>query len=132
MNENSKKENLNKRIGFPLLVWGGINMLAALFYLLSPSDLINGILIQSFLWGLIDGILGLFIFLRRKEFNIEKIKKILLINTYLDIGYMVIGGLLILLGSSIFLIGNGVGILIQGLFLFIVDLIHYRYIKNSL
>ncbi|TXT64847.1 MAG: conserved membrane protein of unknown function [Promethearchaeota archaeon] len=132
MNETSKIRNLRKRIGLPLLVWGGINMLAAVFYPFSTSDLIKGILLQSFFWGLIDGILGLVTYLRKKEFNLERIKKILLVNTYLDIGYMVIGILLIILGGNAFLIGNGLGVIIQGLFLFVVDLIHYRHIKYSI
>ncbi|MGM0470250.1 MAG: DUF6992 family protein [Promethearchaeati archaeon] len=132
MNVKSENVNLNKRIGLPLLVWGGINMAAGIFTLFSSSDLIRGVLLQSFFWGLIDGILGLATFLRKKEFDLEKIKKILLINVYLDIGYIVVGILLVLLGDNTFLMGNGVGVIIQGAFLFIVDLFYHRHIKKNL
>jgi len=132
MSLKSENINLNKRIGLPLLVWGAINMLAGIFTLFSPSELIRGVLLQAFFWGLIDGILGLGIFLRKKEFDLEKIKKILLVNVYLDVGYVVVGILLILFGGNAFLMGNGLGVIIQGLFLFIVDLIHYRHIEKTL
>jgi hypothetical protein len=132
MNDTSKNGNVNKQIGRPLLIWGAISMIAGLFFFLSTSELINGILFQAFLWGLIDGIIGLIAYLRKKEFNLEKIKKILLVNVYLDILYVVIGILLVLLGGNAFLIGNGYGIIIQGLFLFIIDLIHHRNIKQTL
>ncbi len=132
MNVKSENVNLNKRIGLPLLVWGGINMAAGIFTLFSSSDLIRGVLLQSFFWGLIDGILGLATFLRKKEFDLEKIKKILLVNVYLDVGYMVVGILLILFGGNAFLMGNGLGVIIQGAFLFIVDLIHHRHIEKTL
>jgi len=132
MSLKSENINLNKRIGLPLLVWGAINMLAGIFTLFSPSDLIRGVLLQAFFWGLIDGILGLGTFLRKKSFDLEKIKKILLVNVYLDVGYVVVGILLILFGGNVFLMGNGLGLIIQGAFLFIVDLIHHRHIRKNL
>jgi len=132
MNIKSENMNLKKRIGLPLLVWGAINMFAGIFTLFSPSDLIRGVLLQAFFWGLIDAILGLGTFLSKKDFDLEKVKKILLINVYLDVGYAVVGILLILLGGTTFLMGNGLGVIIQGIFLFIVDLIHHRHIKKNL
>jgi len=132
MNDTSKNGNLNKQIGLPLLIWGTISMIAGLFFFFSTSELINGILFQAFLWGLIDGIIGLIAYLRKKEFNLGKIKKILLVNVYLDVLYVVIGILLVLFNRNAFLIGNGYGIIIQGLFLFIIDLIHHRNIKQTL
>jgi len=132
MNSKSESENIKKRIAFPLLVWGGINMIAGIFYLFSTSDLIKGVLLQAFFWGLIDAVLGLITYFRKKEFVLEKIKKILLVNVYLDILYLFIGLLLVLLGGSTFLIGNGYGVMIQGIFLFIIDLIHYIHIKKTL
>lgn len=132
MSLKSSNSNLNKRIALPLLIWGIINTIVGALYFIPASDLIKGVLLQALFWGLIDAILGLITYLRKKEFKLEKIKKILLINTYLDVLYVVIGIILIMLGISAFLAGNGLGIIIQGLFLFIVDLIHYRYIKDKL
>ncbi len=124
--------NVKKRIAFPLLFWGAINMIAGIFYLLSSSDLIRGVLLQAFFWGLIDGIIGLVSYLSKKEIDLEKVKKILLINVYLDNAYLIIGVLLILLGSNAFIIGNGYGVIIQGLFLLIVDIVHHTHIKKIL
>lgn len=126
----SKNGSFNKRIGIPLMVWGGINVIISGFYFFSPPELIKGILLQAFLWGLIDALVGLFAYLWKKEFDLKKIKKILLVNVYLDIIYVIIGVLLIILSNSTFLIGNGYGVAIQGAFLFIVDLIHHVHLKN--
>lgn len=132
MNDKSEKEDLKKRFGLPLVLWGAINMVLGILFLIPTSDLIKGVLLQSIFWGLIDGFLGLGIFLFKKDFNLKKIKKILLINIYLDVGYVVIGLLLIFLGGNAFLVGNGLGVIIQGIFLFFIDLIHYRHITLNL
>lgn len=124
-----KQDNLNKRIGIPLLIWGGVSMITGIFYFFSNTDLIKGVLLQAFFWGLIDFILGLVAFFRKKGFELEKIKKIFLINTYLDVLYIAVGIVLILLNDNAFIVGNGLGVIIQGLFLFIVDLLHYKNIK---
>ncbi|MBD3195111.1 MAG: hypothetical protein GF317_08660 [Candidatus Lokiarchaeota archaeon] len=108
------------------------NVLFSVIFYFFVAELLRGILLQAFFWGLIDGLIGLFTYLRKKAFNLEKIKKILLINTYLDVVYVIIGIVLILIGFNLFLTGNGYGIIIQGLFLFVVDLLHYRHIKKSL
>ena len=130
MNTQSENGNLNKRIGIPLIIWGLISIIAGIFYLVSPSEVIKGVLLQAFFWGLIDGIIGLIPLLIKKVFVLEKIKKIFLVNVYLDIIYIIIGAFLIILGNNAFLMGNGIGVSIQGLFLFIVDLIHHNHIKG--
>ncbi|TXT67361.1 MAG: conserved membrane protein of unknown function [Promethearchaeota archaeon] len=132
MDSNSERGNLKTRISTPLLIWGGINMTISIYYLFSTSELIKGILLQAFFWGLIDFLLGIIVLFRKKEFVLEKIKKVFLVNTYLDIGYMIVGILLVLLGGSLFLKGNGFGVIIQGGFLFIIDLVHYIHIKKNL
>jgi len=132
MNKISENGNLNRRIGLPLVIWGVINMIAGIFYLFISSELIKGVLLQAFFWGLIDGILGFVALLRKKAFKLKKIKKIFLINVYLDVVYIIIGILLILFGNSAFLIGNGYGVSIQGLFLFVVDVIHHAHVKELL
>lgn len=132
MSDKSKKEDFKKRFGLPLVLWGVINMILGILFLIPTSDLIKGVLLQSFFWGLIDGLLGLGIYLFKKEFNLKKIKKVFLINVYLDVGYIAIGLLLIFLSRNAFLMGNGLGVIIQGIFLLGIDLIHYRYIRINL
>jgi hypothetical protein len=130
MNSKSKNGTLKKRIGVPLVIWGLINTLAGIFYLFCSSELLKGILLQAFFWGFIDGILGAVILLRKKAFHLAKIKRIFLVNVYLDVIYVVIGVLLIAFSKNAFLMGNGIGVSIQGFFLFVVDLIHHRNIKK--
>ena len=132
MNLTSENINLKKKIAIPLLIWGIINVIAGIFYLFPSTELIQGFLIQAFFWGLIDGIIGLLAYLSKKELNLEKIKKIFLINVYLDVLYIIIGVLLILFANSGILIGTGYGLVIQGAFLLIVDLYHYMHIKKKL
>ena len=123
---------LKKKIALPLLIWGIINIIAGIFYWLPSTEVIQGFLVQSLFWGLIDGIIGLFAHLSKKDLNLEKIKKIFLINVYLDVIYVVIGVLLILLANEGILIGSGYGVVIQGVFLLIVDLYHHTHIKKKL
>ena len=132
MNLTSENINLKKRIALPLLIWGIINITAGIFYLFPSTELIQGILIQALFWGLIDGIIGLFAYFSKKEFILKKIKKIFLINIYLDVLYVIIGFLLILLTNNGILIGSGYGVVIQGAFLLIVDLYHHAHIKKKL
>ena len=132
MNKKYENRNISKRIGIPLLGWAVINMIAGVFYLFTSSELIKGVLLQAFFWGLIDGIIGLVALLRKKAFSLEKVKKIFLVNVYLDVVYIIIGILLILFGTNGFIIGNGYGVSVQGLFLFIVDVIHHGHVKKLL
>jgi len=85
---------------------------------------------MTFIWGLINGILGLITYLGKKVYVLEKIKKVLLVNIYLDSVYFIVGVFLILLGNGAIFIGSGIGITIQGIFLFTLDLFHHIYIKK--
>ena len=122
--------NLHKRMGFPLLIWAGINILVGIFYLFSSDDFIKGVLTMTFIWGLINLIIGLNTFFGKKQYVLEKIKKVILVNVYLDMGYGIVGVLLIFLGNVAILIGSGYGVMIQGIFLFIVDFLHHMHIKK--
>ena len=123
-------KKLHKRMGFPLLIWAPINIIVGSFYLFPSSDFIKGVLTMTFIWGLINGILGLTTFFGKKIYVLEKIKKLLLVNVYLDVGYASVGLLLILFGNLPILIGSGYGVLIQGIFLFIVDFLHLKHINK--
>ncbi|MDO8056730.1 MAG: hypothetical protein Q6361_07710, partial [Candidatus Hermodarchaeota archaeon] len=64
---------------------------------------------------------------RSKEQTAVKAARFLRINVYLDILYQVVGVLLIVfLWQDAFLLGNGIGVIIQGAFLFMLDLYFYR------
>ena len=57
----------------------------------------------------------------------ESLRRLLEVNTLLDVVYMAGGRVLMLRGSR----GSGLGILIQGTFLFLFDLFHARNVPNK-
>jgi hypothetical protein len=132
MNSFNKRDYLRKKVGTPLIIWGLINTLLGTFYFFLSSEIIKGVIIQSFFWGIIDLFIGLYAFFNKKEQNLGKIVKIFLINTFLDIGYIIAGITLVLFSFREVLVGSGYGVIIQGAFLFIADLIHYMKLRKNL
>ncbi|MFX1300751.1 MAG: DUF6992 family protein [Promethearchaeota archaeon] len=121
---------LARRLGVILIAWSIISILCGIVLLLVPISVLQGIGLQALLWGFIDAMIAVIGVLRNKEMPADKAARFLRINVFLDIGYMLIGVLLIVfLGLNQFLFGNGIGIIIQGAFLFILDLYFYRRFK---
>lgn len=126
------KKVLSKR----LLLWGLLSIIFSFLFLLFKGVFFRGLYIQFLIWGIINSVIALFGLLKEdKKYNITeddykkelvKIKNILKINTLLDIVYILIGLIIILIfKSNLYLIGHGIGVVIQGLFLFFFDLLHY-------
>lgn len=73
------------------------------------------------IWGAIDGALGILGLWRPAR----RLKKILLINSGVDVIYIAVGVALLLYGrDDSYLQGNGWAIIVQGTFLFFFDLYH--------
>ena len=97
---------------------------------------LKGCAFQFLIWGLIDALIALappfFRKIRGKRHieNLTKLKKILLINSFLDLGYIAIGTIIFI---GIFNIneynGHGIGVIIQGSFLAIFDTYYAVKIK---
>ena len=49
---------------------------------------------------------------------------------YIDAGYVIVGLFLIFLGNNTVIVGSGYGVIIQGIFLFILDFSHLRHVKK--
>lgn len=142
--DTTKKEGkpLGKKIGLPLIVWGTANAVAGIFFFLVPMDILKGILIQALFWGAIDAIIGLAAYLGKKETPLEKVMKSLKVNGVLDIGYMVIGVVLMAVTPVLdlpqgditanYVIGSGIGIIIQGAFLLLADIHHIHMVKEMM
>lgn len=94
--------------------------------------------IQAFIWGTIDAIIA-WVGLRRvgkrlgkpskiqeEEKEAEKIRKLLWINSALDMVYIAAGAAMLYFGGSesAFWRGSGWGVIVQGAFLYIFDLWH--------
>lgn len=83
------------------------------------------------LWGFIDVVIASFTLFKQQDDPASKLAKILLINVGLDVGYQAVGVILLLFfGQDPFIAGNGIGVIIQGAFLFILDLYFYRKMKR--
>jgi carboxylesterase len=121
-----------------LLLWSAISMLIGGALLLVGTPFWRGFGLQALLWGAIDAAiaaLGLRNTARQRaaahdaasiERAARRLQRLLWVNTGLDVLYIGGGILLVLtLGwEDLFLCGAGWGIVIQGSFLFIFDLIH--------
>ncbi|MFW9982990.1 MAG: DUF6992 family protein [Candidatus Thorarchaeota archaeon] len=123
-------EHLNKKLGKILVIWStGSIVVGILLYFLSYVPLLQGIGLQSMLWGLINLVLAVKL-LKQEEHTQEKTKRELSISLGLDIIYPIIGLPLIFLGPDAYLVGNGYGIIIQGAFLLALDLAFHRRFKQ--
>lgn len=123
---------------FLLLSWGLLSVIAGLGLQLNPKPFWKQFGIQSLLWGAIDAALALFgiIGANKKEEryalgelgtpdeqkDARAFYRILLINTGLDVGYVGLGvWLMQRFKARADRRGMGLGILIQGLWLFLFD-----------
>lgn len=121
---------LARRLGMALIAWSIASIIIGIILFLVPISLLQGIGLQALLWGVIDVLIALVGVLRNKEMPADKAARFLRINVFLDMGYMLVGVVLIVfLWMEPFMLGNGIGIIIQGAFLFVLDLYFYRKFK---
>lgn len=121
--------NIGKRVGKPLIAWAiGNAGIGWAFVMLEPGFW-QGLLVQAFFWGVIDGAIGLSAWFGKKEQPLAKLEKIFLVNAWLDAVYMGAGVLVAMVWHVPLGVGTGVGIAIQGAFLLVMDVKHYRAIN---
>lgn len=110
-----------------------------------PLPVLRGIAIHALAWGGVDAGIGLYAVLRARrdasnypdEYHDEarrrRLRRILRINANLDVAYIVAGiAVAVAFRDTPFLLGNGVGVGIQGLALLVFDTIHAaRLPKNA-
>ena len=122
---------LTRRLGLALIAWSLTSVVIGIVLFLVPVGLLQGIGLQAVLWGIIDLLIAVVGVLRNKEMSADKAARFLRINVFLDIGYMVVGVFLMaFLWLDPFILGNGIGIIIQGAFLFVLDLYFYRRFQS--
>lgn len=130
---------LQQRISRHLLFWSAISFFAGSWFLFSSKPpLLQGIGVQAIIWSIVNAVIAWFAgrsTQRRKaglaqphsaavmQAETQRLRRLLLINAGLDVGYMAIGILIIAtLGrGSAFAQGNGWGVVIQGAFLLFFD-----------
>ncbi len=121
---------LSRGLGKTLLVWSLGSFIVGLILFFTTFPIVQGIGLQAMLWAVIDGIVASYTLFKQKDEPADKLARILKINTGLDVIYQVVGVLLVILvWQNPFIVGNGVGVIIQGAFLFFLDLHYYRRFK---
>lgn len=121
-----------------LLLWSGLSMLGGAAALAWGEPFWQGFGSQALLWGGIDAAIALFgrrglqekldrpLNMPQAEKEARRFKRILLINAGLDVIYILLGAAVVLQwgqGDS-FMQGSGWGVIIQGGFLLLFDLLH--------
>ena len=115
-----------------LLVWSILSLLSGLYIWFATNEFGRGFGIQLVAWGAVDAAIafvGARTAARRKSTADPKnealfIRKVLWINLGLDVLYILGGFWVIRTYSELFWQGTGWGIVLQGAFLFLFDLIH--------
>lgn len=126
-----RKLALSRGLGRTLMAWSVASFISGILLYLTAIPRLQGIGVQAVLWGIIDAVIALFTLYRQRDEAPEKLARILLINVGLDVIYQVVGIILIVsMWLDPFAVGNGVGIIIQGAFLFILDLYYYARMKQ--
>ncbi len=124
-------------IGRTLLWWSGFSVVAGIAGILTPWPLVQGIALQALIWGAVDAVIaavGLHGARRRsdrypdEEREISetiRLRKTLTINGFLDLVYLA-AGIAVVVGfhGQPFPVGNGIGVVIQALFLLGFDFGH--------
>jgi hypothetical protein len=139
--------DFSTRLTRRLLSWSVLSVALSSLTFFSSNLFLRGLAIQFFAWGVIDA--GIAIFGARasakkqaqiqgaERLTIEQkearwLERILWINTGLDILY-ILGGLWLMQtkgAESLLWRGHGLGVVIQGGFLFIFDFYHALYLRK--
>jgi hypothetical protein len=130
-----------------LLVWSVFSVVISAVTVFSSNPFLRGLGIQFFVWGVIDGAIAIFgkhaSAKRKLEVEISDLveseakesrwlERILWINTCLDVFY-ILGGIWLIQtwgAKSLLWEGHGIGIIIQGGFLFFFDFFHAVTLRN--
>ncbi len=122
-----------------LLIWGAFSVSIGLSMFLMDNPFWTGFASQAVVWGGIDALIAIFgiISSRKKQAALlpttidaietaeaRNLHRLLLINTILDVLYITGGVWLVATQAEPLLQGIGWGIVVQGGFLFVFDLIH--------
>jgi hypothetical protein len=129
--------SFNRTLTQRLLFWAILSVLGGLLLQLSGRPFLKGVGAQAFGWGVIDAAIALAgqRSAERKQItatplvevqHARSLRRLLWLNAGLDVGYMA-GGLWLARAkgrANAVWAGHGWGIVIQGAFLFVFDLVH--------
>ncbi|MEX2442312.1 MAG: hypothetical protein WD492_01815 [Alkalispirochaeta sp.] len=131
-------------IGRRLLWWSGFSVVAGIIGILTPWPVVQGIALQALIWGVVDAIVALVGLhgtrSRRDRYPDEerelsetaRLRKTLTINGYLDLVYIAVGiAVIVIFRREMFPLGNGIGVVIQAIFLLVFDFGHARRLPST-
>ncbi|MFW9918964.1 MAG: DUF6992 family protein [Candidatus Thorarchaeota archaeon] len=123
---------LRQRIGKILLTWSIANiMVGAILFLGLPGSILGGVGLQAIIWGLIDAFIERYVIAKQKEESVEKIASTVRRSIGMDIVFQVVGILVILsFLQDLYMVGNGMGVIIQGFFLLLLDSYYYNALRK--
>lgn len=127
-----------------LLWWSGFSLALGIGGIQTPWPLIQGIALQALIWGAVDAVIALvgvhgarsrsdrYPDHQREVTEALRLRKTLLVNGYLDILYLAVGSaVIILFYREMFPLGNGIGVVIQAIFLLVFDFGHARRLPSA-
>ncbi|NDJ52877.1 MAG: hypothetical protein GYB68_07325 [Chloroflexi bacterium] len=139
--------DFQQHISQRLLIWSVGSIVAGLVTLASGKAIGRGLGIQNITWGAIDGLIAIFglraanqrmadpeaMSPETEARETENLRRILWINTGLNIGYLLTGAAILLTRGreNEEARGHGIGVLIQGSFLFVTDLLSLAELQNK-
>ena len=139
--------SFSSKLTHRLCIWSALSVFISAGTAFSSIPLLRGLGIQFFAWGVIDGAIAFFGVRAsaKKKLKVQDsgsveseakesrwLERILWINTGLDVLY-VLGGIWLMQtwgAESLLWKGHGVGIIIQGGFLFFFDFFHAFTLQN--
>jgi hypothetical protein len=123
---------LTQATGKRLLAWSISSITIGMVLILgSPGTVLGGIGLQAIIWGVIDAFIAASILFKQKEQSIAKITRTVSISIRFDIIFQVAGLVVIVLFlQDPYLMGNGIGVFIQGFFLLLLDRSYYKSLKG--
>ena len=139
--------SFSSKLTHRLCIWSALSVFISAGTAFSSIPLLRGLGIQFFAWGVIDGAIAFFGVRAsaKKKLKVQEsgsveseakesrwLERILWINTGLDVLY-VLGGIWLMQtwgAESLLWKGHGVGIIIQGGFLFFFDFFHAFTLQN--
>ena len=123
---------LAQGVGKRLMTWSIASIIIGMvMYFGSQGAILGGIGLMAIIWGIIDAAIAAFILFKQKEQSVAKITRTVSINIYLDIIYQVVGLIVIVLYiQNLYFVGIGIGVIIQGFFLLLLDRSYHISLRN--
>ena len=128
----SEVDKLKQDVGKRLIPWGVLSIIIGLIlYFGLLNTILGGIGLQALIWGAIDVIIAVSIIYKQKEQTVTKIAKTVSGSIKVDILVQIIGLVIIVIFfQNPFYMGNGIGVIIQGFFLLLLDNTYLKELRK--